>query len=130
MAQIEPERTLNLADEVVRHKVVVVPPPRSRRVKQLATSPASAGGGDATPQGSERTMATDNQVTLVGNLTDDPELRYAQRRGGLQAADRREPAVPGPERAVEGRRHVVLHRERVADAGGERGRVARPAGPA
>ena len=50
-AQIELERTLNLADEVVRHKIVVVPPPRARRVKQLATSPASAGGGDETPQG-------------------------------------------------------------------------------
>jgi hypothetical protein len=38
---------LNLADEVLRHKVVVLP---TKRVKQLATSPASA-GGDATPQG-------------------------------------------------------------------------------
>ena len=51
-AQIELERTLNLADEVVRHKVLVVPPPRARREKkQMATSPASAGGGDATAQG-------------------------------------------------------------------------------
>ena len=47
-AQLELERTLNLADEVLRHKVIVLPP---KREKQLATSPASAAGGDATPQG-------------------------------------------------------------------------------
>ena len=41
------ERVLNLADEVVRHKVIVLPPTRE---KQLAASPASAGGGE-TPQG-------------------------------------------------------------------------------
>jgi small subunit ribosomal protein S6 len=50
-AQTELERTLNLADEVVRHKILVLPPARVRRDKQPATSPASAGGGDATPQG-------------------------------------------------------------------------------
>lgn len=47
-AQVELERALNLADEVVRHKILVLP----ERAKQLATSPASAAtGGDATPQG-------------------------------------------------------------------------------
>jgi small subunit ribosomal protein S6 len=50
-AQHELERALNLADEVVRHKILVLPPPRARREKQMATSPASAAGGDATPQG-------------------------------------------------------------------------------
>jgi small subunit ribosomal protein S6 len=47
-AQLELERALNLADEVVRHKILVLPPPRE---KELAASPASAAGGDATPQG-------------------------------------------------------------------------------
>jgi small subunit ribosomal protein S6 len=47
VAQHELERALNLADEILRHKVVVLP---TKREKQLATSPASA-GGDATPQG-------------------------------------------------------------------------------
>lgn len=47
VAQLEFERVLNLADEVLRHKVVVLP---TKREKQLATSPASV-GGDATPQG-------------------------------------------------------------------------------
>jgi len=46
-AQVELERALNLADEVLRHKVIVLP----ARGKQLAASPASAGGGDATSQG-------------------------------------------------------------------------------
>jgi hypothetical protein len=32
----------------LRHKVIVLP---SKREKQLATSPASTTGGDATPQG-------------------------------------------------------------------------------
>jgi small subunit ribosomal protein S6 len=48
-AQLELERTLNLADEVLRFKVVVLPPIREK--KQMATSPASAAGGGATPQG-------------------------------------------------------------------------------
>jgi small subunit ribosomal protein S6 len=56
-AQLELERTLNLADEVLRHKVTVLPRKRERleaersRDEQLATSPASAAGGDATSHG-------------------------------------------------------------------------------
>jgi small subunit ribosomal protein S6 len=46
-AQLELERVLNLADEVLRYKVIVLPPARE---KQLATSPVSS-GGDETPQG-------------------------------------------------------------------------------
>jgi small subunit ribosomal protein S6 len=48
-AQTELERALNLADEVLRHKVTVLPPRREK--KQMATSPASAAGGGTTPQG-------------------------------------------------------------------------------
>ena len=48
VAQAELERALNLADEVLRHKVTVLP---TKREKQLATSPASAAGGDAKPEG-------------------------------------------------------------------------------
>jgi small subunit ribosomal protein S6 len=48
VAQTELERTLNLADEVLRHKVMALPPVRE---KKLASSPASAAGGDETPQG-------------------------------------------------------------------------------
>jgi small subunit ribosomal protein S6 len=45
-AQGELERALNLADEVVRHKILVLPE------KQPATSPAPAAvGGSAIPQG-------------------------------------------------------------------------------
>lgn len=49
-AQVELERTLNLADEVLRYKVVVLPTTREKQ-KQMASSPVSATGGDATPQG-------------------------------------------------------------------------------
>jgi small subunit ribosomal protein S6 len=54
-AQRELDRTLNLADEVLRYKTVVLPPKREQRAKreqreqQLETSPAAVGG--ATPQG-------------------------------------------------------------------------------
>ncbi len=48
-AQAELERTLNLADEVLRYKVIVLPTARAK--KQKAPSPASTSGGDATPQG-------------------------------------------------------------------------------
>src|SRR5688572_17869748 len=50
VAQAELERTLNLADEILRHKVIVLPPSREQKKKQMASSPASA-GGDETPQG-------------------------------------------------------------------------------
>jgi small subunit ribosomal protein S6 len=57
-AQTELERTLNLADEVLRHKVMALPPIRDKQIreaqvrdKQLASSPASVAGGDETPQG-------------------------------------------------------------------------------
>jgi small subunit ribosomal protein S6 len=51
-AQAELERTLNLADEVIRHKVTVVPATRAKKpAKQEAPSPVPAAGGDATPQG-------------------------------------------------------------------------------
>jgi small subunit ribosomal protein S6 len=49
-AQAELERTLNLADEILRYKVIVLPPSREQKKKQMASSPASA-GGDETPQG-------------------------------------------------------------------------------
>jgi small subunit ribosomal protein S6 len=48
VAQPQLERVLNLADEVVRHKVIVLPPMRE---KQMATSPVSAAGGGERPQG-------------------------------------------------------------------------------
>jgi small subunit ribosomal protein S6 len=57
-AQSELDRTLNLADEVLRYKTVVLPPHRDRKrarqrerpaEQQLETSPAAVGG--ATPQG-------------------------------------------------------------------------------
>ena len=54
-AQSELERTLNLADEVLRYKVIVLPTTREtkkrQKQKQMASSPASAAGGDETPQG-------------------------------------------------------------------------------
>jgi small subunit ribosomal protein S6 len=47
-AQAELERALNLADEVLRHKVTVLP---VKREKKMAASPASAAGAGARSQG-------------------------------------------------------------------------------
>ncbi len=49
-AQVELERMLNLADEILRYKVIVLPPTPANK-KQMASSPASAAGGDETPKG-------------------------------------------------------------------------------
>ncbi len=63
------DRMLGLADEVVRHKVVRLPDRACRRGDGRAerSSRRSTRGAD---------MATDNSVTLVGNVTRDPELRF------------------------------------------------------
>jgi small subunit ribosomal protein S6 len=48
-AQRELDRVLNLADEVLRYKTVVLPRTRKQREQQPETSPAAVGG--ATPPG-------------------------------------------------------------------------------
>ncbi len=68
--------------------------------------------------------AGDTQITIAGNLVDDPELRFTPGGaaggavpGGLDAA------VPGQlDRGVEGRRQPVPDLQRVAPGGGERRR--------
>ena len=61
------DRMLGLADEVIRHKVVRLPDHK-------------APGGPVRGQLSDRArgadMPSDNSVTLVGNVTRDPELRF------------------------------------------------------
>jgi single-stranded DNA-binding protein len=52
-------------------------------------------------------MATDNTVTLIGNLTDDPELRHTE--GGIAPG-----YVPGGRVGPAGAGGVVLHRRCVA----------------
>ena len=63
-------------------------------------------------------MASDNQVTLVGNLTDDPELRYTP-NGAAVCKFRVAVSTPYPGRCgrLEGRRDVVLQRELLARPG-------------
>src|SRR5262245_32092222 len=46
-------------------------------------------------------MATDNTVTLIGNLTDDPELRFTA-NGGAAVANFRLAVTPGSARATSG----------------------------
>ena len=71
----ELDRSLHLADEVVRFKIVV----RDEAAAITRSESFPLPGTPSTGSGHQRKvmeMASDNQVTIVGNLTDDPELRY------------------------------------------------------
>ena len=61
------ERVFVLADEVLRHKVIRLPDKVAGRRAAAAASAPQRGG---------LTMANGNVVTLVGNITRDPELRF------------------------------------------------------
>ena len=63
------DRMLGLADEVVRHKVVRLPD------RAVTAGPRPTAGGPRRERAGAD-MATDNSVTLVGNVTRDPELRF------------------------------------------------------
>ena len=58
----------------------------------------------------------DTQLTIAGNLVDDPELRYTPIRAARSPVpDRVHPTVlRQAERPVEGRRHAVPHGQRLA----------------
>ena len=75
--QAEIERTLTLADEVIRFKVMVRRqlPREARRRTATRDLPPLPPRRRADNEGTTH-MASDNQITVVGNLTDDPELRY------------------------------------------------------
>ena len=60
------ERVFVLADEVLRHKVIRMPDKVAGR--RAAAPPRPAAG--------RAEMANGNAVTLVGNITRDPELRF------------------------------------------------------
>jgi hypothetical protein len=68
-------------------------------------------------------MATDNTVTLIGNLTDDPELRFTA--NGVAVANFRLAVTPPgpPGRPVDGRGDQLLPRQLLADPGRTRRRV-------
>ena len=68
--------------------------------------------------------AGDTQITIVGNLVGDPELRYTPT--GQAVAKFRVASTPrfrdNATRRVEGRRQPVPDLQRLAAGGGERGR--------
>ena len=61
------DRMLTLADEVVRHKVVRLPDSKLTAARRAGRELTSRARGADMP---------DNSVTLVGNITRDPELRF------------------------------------------------------
>ena len=72
--------------------------------------------------------AGDTQITIAGNLVDDPELRFTP--AGQPVANFRVASTPrfrdNATERVEGRRQPVPDLQRVAAGRGERGRVADP----
>jgi hypothetical protein len=59
-------------------------------------------------------MAADNHTTIIGNLVEDPEVRFTQQRHRRhQPPRRRHPARPAG-RPVARRRHQLLQGQRVA----------------
>src|SRR5204863_6547537 len=64
----ELHRMLSLADEVVRHKVIRIPEAALKARATPAAAPAEAQEG--------RQKMSGNSITIVGNITRDPELRY------------------------------------------------------
>ena len=100
----ELDRVLSLADEVIRFKVTVRRQP-NRPQRSGAPGRAARAGGDAGVRfacdgqafppalpgfGGQvfdrqvvRGMASENQVTIVGNVTGDPELRYTPNGAAL-----------------------------------------------
>ena len=70
---------LGLADEVIRHKVIRLPEkalrsPRGSQVPGASHSDSAAGGRER--ERSKLSMSNGNHVSIVGNLTRDPELRF------------------------------------------------------
>ena len=68
------DRQLSLTDEVIRHKVLRLP----ERAAGRSRPATSHGTGHCSGRQHERSMkmAQDNTVSIVGNLTREPELRF------------------------------------------------------
>ena len=67
----EVERTLRIADDVLRHKLLRLPTTRQHAAHGRCV--CIVGNEDSTK---EPHLMADNTITLVGNLTRDPELRF------------------------------------------------------
>ena len=103
----ELERALNLADEVIRYKVLLLP----AEAGWLLPPPRDDRGADL------------REVTLGCRATPDHDRRQHHRRPGAAVHGERggggqlpvaSNTRSGPGRQVEGRRHVVLHGQRLA----------------
>ena len=82
------ERQLRLADEVVRHKLIRLPDREAAAAACWARQPGRYGR-----LAEESLECPDNTVTLVGNVTRDPELRFTP-------AARRSPPSASPSTAA------------------------------
>jgi hypothetical protein len=79
-------------------------------------------------------MAADNHTTIVGNLVDDPELRYtntgiAVTNLRVAVTQRIQQDGEWPGRRVARRRHQLLQGQRQAGPGRAPGRLPRQGGP-
>ena len=123
-----------------RRARALLPYRRRHRPPQVAASPRCRGGsprhgrsqpdtsGVRTPLPEGAATMADNTVTLVGNLTHDPELRFTTGgRGHGQLRPRRQPSLPGEQRMAGA--DLVLQRGRLGHSGRERCRVAQQGHP-
>ena len=96
------DRMLGLADEVVRHKIVRLPDhkaPAQRPNPRPAERP-----------GERSKCRPDNSVTLVGNVTRDPELHTQHRPGQCHLRPGGEPPLAEPPDPGVGGGHLLLRR--------------------
>ena len=76
------------------------------------------GAADQGPAPGRRTaaMAGETNITIIGNLVDDPELRFTPSGAAVASFRRRVDAahLRSSDQRVEGRRHAVPHLQRLA----------------
>ena len=108
-------------DEVVRHKLMRLPDSEAARRGLLGE--AARPGRGRVGEG-DLDMASDNNVTVVGNVTRDPELRFTpERAGGRHLRPRRQPPLAEPPDPGVGGEGLLLRRHLLGPDGRERGRV-------
>ena len=116
------DRMLTLADEVVRHKVVRLPDSDGRRPGRRA--------GRRADEPTEEQTCPDNSITLVGNITRDPELRFTNTgQANVTLRSGGQPPLAEPPDPGVGGGHLVLRRGLLARDGRERERVPHPRRP-
>ncbi len=121
----ELDRQLNLNEAVLRTKILRPDQHRARSRPSSIPVSTSSISSPTRASGSTPMAAGDTTITIIGNLVNDPELRYTPTGQAVSYLPGCiYPAVPGQaDERVEGRRLAVPVLQRVAAGRGKRGRV-------